>query len=154
MSSPLATIKRIILWDFERATWPYDLLVALIVATVLLTPSSFFGDRDRPMNHTNRPELKAAAGTPHNSAQAKDQPGLASNAAPQSGGSGTEIEIPVDKLIVFLQTQGRADELQSNLQSALSLYLRDELNRAGTLDRYEVRLNPGGDPVSYRVWFR
>ncbi len=149
MSSPLATIRRIILWDYERATWPYDLLVALIVATVLLTPSSFFGDRDRPMKHTNRPELKAAG-----TAQAKDQPGMASNAASQRVNSGVAIEIPVERLSIFLQTQGRGDELQNNLPSALLLYLHDELKREGTLDRYEVRLNSGGDPISYHVWLR
>jgi hypothetical protein len=155
MSSPLSTIRRIILWDYERATWQYDLLVALIVGTVLLTPGSFFGDRDRPMKHTNRPELKAVATS--GSARAGDQPGEAAKTAMRN--TGTEagshaLEVPVEKLNFFLQTQGRADELQSNEKGALSLYLHDELKREVTLERYEVRLNSGGEPVSYRIWFR
>ena len=76
MSSALTTIKRIILWDYERGTWQYDALVALIVGTVILVPGSFFGDRDRPMKHTNRPELK--------SAQANDSLASASKTAAQN----------------------------------------------------------------------
>ena len=34
--------KRIILWSYGRTTWQYDVLCALIVAFVFLTPKSWF----------------------------------------------------------------------------------------------------------------
>src|ERR1043166_1549851 len=39
--------KRFILWDFPRATWQYDVMVALIVAFVFLTPRDWFRDQPR-----------------------------------------------------------------------------------------------------------
>lgn len=39
-------LKRFILWDYPRAGWQYDLMVALIVAFIFLTPRDFF--RDQP----------------------------------------------------------------------------------------------------------
>ena len=34
-----------IFWQAERATWQYDIMVALILAFIFLTPRSFFNDR-------------------------------------------------------------------------------------------------------------
>lgn len=49
MKKLLSTIRNICIWTYERGTWQYDLLVILIIATVFLVPSRFFGDRDRPL---------------------------------------------------------------------------------------------------------
>lgn len=50
----LPTIFRnIFLWSYERATWQYDLLVILIIATIFFVPGQFFGDRDRPLRTPN-----------------------------------------------------------------------------------------------------
>ena len=38
-------ISRTIFWSYERGSWPYDLLVAVILVFVLLTPRSWFHDR-------------------------------------------------------------------------------------------------------------
>jgi hypothetical protein len=38
-------LQRTIFWSYERGSWPYDLMVALIVAFVLLTPRSWFHDQ-------------------------------------------------------------------------------------------------------------
>ena len=38
-------IYRGIFWGAERATWQYDVMVALILGFIFLTPRSFFGDR-------------------------------------------------------------------------------------------------------------
>ncbi len=43
----LGGIKRILLWDYARATWQYDVMVLAIVAFVFLTPRSFFRDHPR-----------------------------------------------------------------------------------------------------------
>ena len=39
-------LKRFILWDYPRAGWQYDLMVAIILAFIFLTPRGFF--RDQP----------------------------------------------------------------------------------------------------------
>lgn len=38
------TIKSFLLWSHERGSWQYDVMVALIVAFVLLTPVRYFRD--------------------------------------------------------------------------------------------------------------
>lgn len=39
--------KRLIFWDFPRATWPYDVVVALILAFIFLTPREWFHDQPK-----------------------------------------------------------------------------------------------------------
>lgn len=40
-------LKRLILWDYERATWPYDLICVLIFCFVVFTPRQWFRDQPR-----------------------------------------------------------------------------------------------------------
>ena len=47
MKSIFVVIKNVILWSHERGTWQYDVLCLLIIGTVFLVPSKYFGDRDR-----------------------------------------------------------------------------------------------------------
>ena len=39
--------KRFILWDFPRASWQYDVIVAVILAFIFLTPRDWFRDTPR-----------------------------------------------------------------------------------------------------------
>jgi len=39
------TLRGFLLWQYERGTWQYDVMVALILAFVLLTPSRYFHDQ-------------------------------------------------------------------------------------------------------------
>ncbi|MCC6860405.1 MAG: hypothetical protein IT158_17690 [Bryobacterales bacterium] len=71
-------LRRFVLWDYPRASWQYDLMVALILAFIFLTPREWFRDQPRipraspvvmlPANHHGTsvfwidPEL--LAGTP------------------------------------------------------------------------------------------
>jgi hypothetical protein len=41
-------IGNIFFWSYERMTWQYDVMVALIVAFVLLTPRHWFHDQPQP----------------------------------------------------------------------------------------------------------
>jgi hypothetical protein len=43
-------LKRFILWDYPRAVWQYDLMVAIIVAFIFLTPREWFRDQPRASN--------------------------------------------------------------------------------------------------------
>ncbi len=40
-------LKRFILWDYPRAVWQYDLMVALILVFIFLTPREWFRDQPR-----------------------------------------------------------------------------------------------------------
>jgi hypothetical protein len=40
-------LTRTIFWSYERGSWPYDVMVVLIVLFVLLTPRSWFQDQPR-----------------------------------------------------------------------------------------------------------
>ena len=39
--------KRLVFWDFARATWQYDLVVGLILVFIFLTPRELFRDQPR-----------------------------------------------------------------------------------------------------------
>jgi hypothetical protein len=46
-SGQLSGIKRFLLWDYPRASWQYDVMVAIILAFVFFTPRNFFRDQPR-----------------------------------------------------------------------------------------------------------
>jgi hypothetical protein len=54
-SGYLSGIKWFILWDYPRASWQYDVIVALIVAFIFLTPREFFRDQPRASNIVRLP---------------------------------------------------------------------------------------------------
>ena len=41
-------VGRFVLWDYPRAGWQYDVMVALILAFIFLTPRGLFRDQPRP----------------------------------------------------------------------------------------------------------
>jgi hypothetical protein len=62
-SSVLTGLKRFILWDYDRATWQYDVMVALILAFLFLTPRAWFRDQARIPKASKIAILKGAHGT-------------------------------------------------------------------------------------------
>ena len=40
-------LKRFILWEFPRASWQYDVIVAIILAFIFLIPRDWFRDQPR-----------------------------------------------------------------------------------------------------------
>lgn len=46
-------LKRLIFWDFARATWRYDVVVGLILAFIFLTPRDWFRDQPRIPHASN-----------------------------------------------------------------------------------------------------
>jgi hypothetical protein len=40
-------LKRFIFWDYRRASWQYDIMVAVILIFILLTPRGWFRDQPR-----------------------------------------------------------------------------------------------------------
>ncbi len=43
----LSGLRRFVLWDYTRATWQYDVMVAIILAFIFLTPRGWFRDQPR-----------------------------------------------------------------------------------------------------------
>jgi hypothetical protein len=39
--------KKLIFWDFPRASWPYDVVVGLILIFIFATPRTWFSDQPR-----------------------------------------------------------------------------------------------------------
>lgn len=46
----MGNLSRFLLWDFPRASWQYDVIVALILAFIFLTPSTIFRDQPKAAN--------------------------------------------------------------------------------------------------------
>lgn len=130
MSTILSGIKNTLLWSYARGTWQYDILCLLIIATVFLVPSRYFGDRDR----------SAVSGTNQSTT-------VASNALPLN-----VRDIVYADLKGFLEKQHRT-ELENDPKAAVLLYLQDQLKlQVIEIEKAEV-LMIGGKPA-YRVRFR
>src|SRR5262245_31585952 len=99
MKSLLVGIKNVLLWSYGRGTWQYDALCLLIVLTVFLVPSSYFGDRDRA-KPKSAPDIQKIEG--------------------RSG----ETYIAAAELDGFLRRRNQI-ELSQTPKEALRLYLRN-----------------------------
>lgn len=42
-----SVIRKLIFWEFPRASWPYDVAVTLILLFIFVTPRSWFQDQPR-----------------------------------------------------------------------------------------------------------
>ena len=63
LSKVFRGIGSFIFWTYERASWQYDLMSALILAFIFLTPRQFFHDQPIPTEARQVMELPAAQGT-------------------------------------------------------------------------------------------
>jgi hypothetical protein len=127
MKSILVEIRNILLWSYARGTWQYDALCLLIVLTVFLVPSSYFGDRDR----ARQKSANEVAG-----------------AAPKAG----ETYVGADELDVFLKGQNRI-ELSQTPNEAVRFYLRDKFGWDVAIGALEHFTSPDGKLI-YRVRFK
>jgi len=53
-------MKRFLLWDYPRAGWQYDVMVAVILAFIFFTPREVFRDYPRASNIVRLPAEKGA----------------------------------------------------------------------------------------------
>ncbi len=42
-----SALRKVIFWEFPRASWQYDIIVVAILAFIFLTPREFFRDQPR-----------------------------------------------------------------------------------------------------------
>ncbi len=52
-------MKNIILWNYPRGTWQYDLFCILIVAFIFLTPKTWFDNGEKMATRTAAGHVKA-----------------------------------------------------------------------------------------------
>jgi len=53
------SIKKFILWNYERGTWQYDIFCLLIVLFIFITPKTWFEKREKLATQTARLIVKA-----------------------------------------------------------------------------------------------
>ncbi len=132
-------IKNVLLWSHERGSWQYDILCLLIVATIFLVPSSFFGDRDR---------LPTEESTGRTAVQANVASQFASNAFVTE----SKRDIEINELRTFLNMKGKI-ELINTPREAIVLFLQNQVKRDVTDVIYEPYSNEHGQ-AGYRVRFK
>jgi len=59
----LRGVRRSVLWDYPRATWQYDVMVAVILGFVFLTPRNWFRDQPRIPHSSNIAMLPSEQGS-------------------------------------------------------------------------------------------
>jgi hypothetical protein len=127
MKSLLVGIKNVLLWSYARGTWQFDALCLLIVLTVFLVPSRYFGDRDRATQRS-----------------------AAENAVDPSKAGETYIQAA--ELDFFLRRHNQL-ELSKTPKEAMRLYLRDRLERNVAIDELKHFTSHDGK-VIYWVRFK
>ncbi len=55
----IGSIKKFILWNYERGSWQYDVFCLLIIAFIFLTPKTWFEKREKLATQTSRLIVKA-----------------------------------------------------------------------------------------------
>lgn len=50
--SPGSSIRKLVFWEFARASWQYDIVVALILLFIFATPRDWFSDQPRAASVT------------------------------------------------------------------------------------------------------
>jgi hypothetical protein len=130
MKSFLVGIKNVLLWSYGRGTWQYDALCLMIVVTVFLVPSRYFGDRDRA-KQKSASEIQSGEGV-----------------APKAG----ETYVQAAELDIFLRRLNQT-ELAQSPQEAIRLFLRDRLERNVAIDELKHFTSPDGK-VIYWVRFK
>lgn len=131
MKSLFVGIKNIILWSHERGTWQYDVLCLLIIGSIFLVPSEYFGDRDRYGVKTVK----------------------ANEALTSASKRGETVrEVSVTDLQFFLNRLNKPELILNSPQEALRLYFSDKLKQDVRVSKFEPFINPQTRVNGYKVW--
>ena len=95
----METIKRIFLWTYERNTWQWDTLCALILVFIFLTPKSWFegSERGAGLKHQS-PVAATVFVSPEVVENQKDRQRLRDHLRAISGRSNAEVG-PIRKVV-------------------------------------------------------
>jgi hypothetical protein len=56
----LQAVKKLFLWTYARNTWQYDVLCALILAFIFLTPKSWFDNGEPPSRREHQTQVASS----------------------------------------------------------------------------------------------
>jgi hypothetical protein len=73
------SIKNVVLWNYRRGTWQYDVFCLLIIAFIFLTPKSWFDKRETLATRTSRLIVKKQDFSPESGALEKKVKELSGN---------------------------------------------------------------------------
>ncbi len=133
MNSFMSGIKNVMLWSYARGSWQYDVLCLIIILSIFLVPSRYFGDRDRP-------------------AEANSGRVSASNSVGSAGIGAHSLRLDAADLEEFLTSINRGD-LMNDPQAAIALYLHSRVSEKATLVAYQTYTDSHGR-TGYRVRYR
>ena len=117
-----AAVYRGLFWTYERGTWQYDIMVALILAFIFLTPRDWF--RDQPV----APEASGVA-------------------LMSSNGEGKVYRVHAALLELRADTVGEED-VRKGVERVLKSYVSNSVQ----VIRVKPELDERGEVVSYAVW--
>lgn len=122
-------LKNTLFWSYERGSWPYDLMVLVIVLFVLLVPRGCFHDRPRTsiLPGASGPELVAE----------------------RADGTLT-YRIPAASLAVTVRTP----ELERDIRELLRRHAEELAHRPFTLEEIHAIRDGEGQVVYYEVRVR
>jgi hypothetical protein len=121
---------RIVLWSYERGSWPYDLMVLAIVVFVLLTPRNWF----------------------HDQPQSGALPGADVQLVSQDGGSLTRVyRIDAHLLARAKRSAKPTPELERETHDILSKSVDELKGRTFQIKRIAPIEGDGGEVIFYDV---
>ena len=133
-----AAVYRGLFWTYERGTWQYDVMVALILAFIFLTPRAWFHDR---------PSLAQAS--QQASAQASPQ------ASPQASGvvllSSNDHEKVYQLRAALLELEEDA-KAEDAVRKGVERVLQTHIGKSVQITQIKPEMDARGQVVSYAVW--
>ena len=117
-----SAIYRGLFWTYERGTWQYDVMVALILAFIFLTPRTWFHDQ---------PDLPQASGVVL----------LSSN--------DHEKVYQLRAALLELEEDAKAEEA---IRKGVERVLKTHIGKAVQITQIKPEMDARGEVVSYAVW--
>ena len=117
-----SAIYRGLFWTYERGTWQYDVMVALILAFIFLTPRSWFNDR---------PSISEASGVVELSSKTGEK---------------------VYQLPATLIEVGPGSKAEDAIRQGVERALQSFIGKPVQITRIQPEMDEQGEVVSYAVW--
>ena len=121
-----AAIYRGLFWTYERGTWQYDVMVALILAFIFLTPRTLF--HDQPNVQPNLPQASGVVLVSSNDHEKVYQ---------------------LRAALLELEEDAKAEEA---IRKGVERVLKTHIGKAVRITQIKPEMDARGEVVSYAVW--
>ena len=135
-------ITRTLFWDYDRGTWPYDLMVGGIVLFVFLSPRAWFNDH------------------PQSAAEMAAEEQAAPSSQPAAGAARPQVELIREDAAAHTRTYrvdpallaAKSDtERERKAHDVLRKHVPELQGRTFQITRVETLRSSSGAPVSFEV---